>query len=219
MAPSGRPREGIGGNPRALFRYYLLVLSRASKDTRAWFAWRPELIIFPGLYVVGFLWLSVYKGFDFARDEVIANFFLSFIPAAIFAAFIFIMQLAMAPVRIWKESRSELDSLATGIAALYFGGENIKQSIIEAGEETDPDTTYLREISVWRERVGHWLLVNDSPASMMMFAPVPIVDCRVHYRYGGKNLSEPQEAAYQLMEEYLRRLGEIMEHHWGAKKT
>jgi hypothetical protein len=183
--------------------------------------WRPAHVIFPVLVILGFLGLSWYKDFNFARDQVIANIFLSFIPAGMFALLVFLVQLVMAPVRMWQESRPETASLSTEIAAFYFGGEQIKEAIYDAPDDADPDTTFLQEISQWRGKVGEWLLVNDSPASMMMFAASVTIDARIRHRYGygGKVLSSGKEAGVQHIEEHLRRLGEIMKHHWSAKKT
>ncbi len=202
----------------SFLRYYSLVLSRASKDTMASLGWRPAHVIFPVLVVLGFIGLVWFKGLKFAQDEIVSAIFITFGPAGIFAFLMFAFQLVMAPVRIWREGRPETASLATEIAAFYFGGEQIRQNILDAGEDADPDATYLLEISKWTEKVGHWLLVNDSPASMMKFARSVTIESRVHHSYGGKHLSVPKEAAFQLIEEHLWRLGEIMEHHWGAKK-
>src|SRR2546428_858061 len=78
------------------------VLPKAWQDTCALLGWKPFALIFPVLYFLGFLSLAKYKGWNFAVDEVVANFFLSLIPVGVLAVLILLVNVAMAPVRLMK---------------------------------------------------------------------------------------------------------------------
>jgi len=81
------------------------VLPKAWQDTSALLGWKPVALFFPVLYVLGFLGLAMYKGWNFAVDEIVANIFLSFIPVGIAAMFVLLVNLGMAPARLMENYR------------------------------------------------------------------------------------------------------------------
>jgi len=81
-----------------------LIFPRAWQDTCAALGWRPlkpVALMFPVLYLFAFLALAMYRGWNFAVDQVVAAAFLTLIPAML----ILLGNLAIAPARLMKDHR------------------------------------------------------------------------------------------------------------------
>src|SRR5438132_486994 len=87
------------------------VRARAWNDTKAFFGWNLRILIWPGLYLLGFLGLIRYKGLEFAMDEMISYIFLSLIPVGIGVLLIFAYNFVRAPIRLVGEQRGRIADL------------------------------------------------------------------------------------------------------------
>ena len=97
---------------RQFYEFYLVALPvRAWNDTKAFFGWNVRILIWPGLYLLGFLGLIRYKGWEFAIDEMVSNLFLSLIPVGIGALLIFAYNFALVPIRLMDEQRGKIADL------------------------------------------------------------------------------------------------------------
>lgn len=94
------------------YEFYLVALPvRAWNDTKAFFGWNLRILIWPGLYLLGFLGLIRYKGLEFAMDEMISYIFLSLIPVGIGVLLIFAYNFVRAPIRLVGEQRGRIADL------------------------------------------------------------------------------------------------------------
>src|SRR2546428_1545741 len=97
---------------RQLYDFYLVALPvRAWNDTRAFFGWNLRNLIWPGLYLIGFLGLIWYKGLEFAMDEMVSYIFLSLIPVGTGVLLIFAYNFVQAPIRLMDEQEGRIADL------------------------------------------------------------------------------------------------------------